>query len=82
MTVIGALSSFRELVEISPHKRACIEWSGHLPRVRNRKLPETVVGNVNSSFLRLSTESPTFPYLKKSINIGKMKLGHSFHCKH
>jgi len=41
--------------------------------------PETVVGNVNGSFLHLSTESPIFPYLKKPINIGKMKLGHSFH---
>jgi len=24
MTVIGALSSFRELGEMSPHKRACV----------------------------------------------------------
>ena len=29
MTVIGALSSFRELGEMSPHKRACIESSSN-----------------------------------------------------
>jgi hypothetical protein len=31
MTIIGALSFFRELGEMSPHKRACIDWSAHLP---------------------------------------------------
>ena len=30
MTAIGALSSFRELGEFSPHKRACIDWAGPL----------------------------------------------------
>jgi hypothetical protein len=29
MTVIGALSSFRELGEMSPHKRACVDSSIH-----------------------------------------------------
>jgi|HubBroStandDraft_6_1064221.scaffolds.fasta_scaffold383875_2 hypothetical protein len=29
MTVIGALSSFRELGEMSPHKRPCIESSSN-----------------------------------------------------
>jgi hypothetical protein len=27
MTVIGALSSFRELGEMSPHKRACCQFA-------------------------------------------------------
>jgi hypothetical protein len=31
MTVIGALSSFRELRKMSPHKRASVDWCGHLP---------------------------------------------------
>jgi hypothetical protein len=30
MTVIGALLSFRELGKMSPHKRPCIDWFGHL----------------------------------------------------
>jgi len=30
MTVIGALSSFRELGVMSPHKRACIDWRGEV----------------------------------------------------
>jgi hypothetical protein len=34
MTVIGALSSFRELGEMSPHKRACIHWARRLPGAR------------------------------------------------
>jgi hypothetical protein len=31
MNVIGALSSFREPGEMSPHRRSCIAWSGQLP---------------------------------------------------
>jgi hypothetical protein len=31
MTVIGALSSFRKRGEMSPHKRACVDWCGQLP---------------------------------------------------
>jgi hypothetical protein len=30
MTVIGALSSFRELGEMSPHKRACVHRTRQL----------------------------------------------------
>jgi hypothetical protein len=30
MTVIGALSSFRKRGEMSPHKRACVDWCGQL----------------------------------------------------
>jgi hypothetical protein len=36
MTVIGALSSFRELGKMSPHKRPCIDWSGHLRAARRK----------------------------------------------
>ena len=31
MTVVGALSSFRKRGEMSPHKRACVDWCGQLP---------------------------------------------------
>ena len=30
MTIIGALSSFRELGEMSPHKRACVHRTNQL----------------------------------------------------
>src|SRR5258708_2034845 len=36
MTVIGALSSFREPGEMSPHRRAGIDWSGHFRATRRK----------------------------------------------
>jgi hypothetical protein len=38
MTVIGALSSFRELGEMSPHKRACSDRSGEPLDARSVRL--------------------------------------------
>jgi hypothetical protein len=39
MTVIGALSSFRELGEMSPHKRRNV-YSGHPPPISLRETPK------------------------------------------
>jgi hypothetical protein len=50
MTVIGALSSFRELGEMSPHKRACVhEWrsSGLVAQ------PEAIL-SISDGFVSLS----------------------------
>jgi len=40
MTVIGALSSFRKRGEMSPHKRACVDWCGKLPEAASPAIPE------------------------------------------
>jgi len=45
MSEIGALSSFRELGEMSPHKRACVPLAGQLDGTRqahNCRAPATV----------------------------------------
>jgi len=45
MTVMGALSSFRELGEMSPHKRASVPLAGQLDgtqQAHNCRAPTTV----------------------------------------
>jgi len=75
MTVIGALSSFRELGEMSPHKRACVhEWSSSWLVAQ----PEAIrlgVTSVNS----LLSHAPPFSTVRTSL-LQSNNLAHDPQC--
>jgi hypothetical protein len=55
MTVIGALSSFRERGEMSPHKRACVhEWASSKIVGRTGSFPERELWEPEDGFWEMT----------------------------
>jgi hypothetical protein len=71
MTVIVALSSFREPGEMSPHKRACVPLAGQLDgtqQAHNCRAPTTVAAT--KQFARIPSRSIHEDSLVPNIGAG------------